>query len=242
VVTAPADPVLVLANSAFYHWSGRATANRYFHLPSYLQSSRLGPEAEGDIVAALQSPELGAVLVSGVHREQRLTPAMVMALEAGWQPLAQLPYRYQNSVTVYVPRRYTVTPAVTAAVYQADEAEIALRAIRVDQLSSHLLLAQLAWATNGPLAQDFTVFVHLVDEAGNLVTQHDGWPVMGTRPTGSWQAAEIISDGHMLEVPATLPAGMYRLRVGLYDGATGERLALVGSDETFTAVAVQIGR
>ncbi len=78
----------------------------------------------------------------------------------------------------------------------------------------------LAWRAVSPPESDYTVFVHVVDGSGTLVAQADSQPVDGSFPTGTWRPGESIVDRHKL----SLPAGSYRLQVGLYDLATLQRL------------------
>ena len=63
-----------------------------------------------------------------------------------------------------------------------------------------------------------------MNEAGQLVAQHDSQPAVGLRPTVDWQPDERIQDQHIIALPADLPAGRYRLIVGLYDAQTGQRV------------------
>ena len=86
-----------------------------------------------------------------------------------------------------------------------------------------------------PIADSYTVFVHLLDGSPEgaeapLKTQHDGIPCDATEPTWRWQLGEYILDEHTLAVPPKLPAGEYLLGVGLYDSNTLERLAPTGKD------------
>jgi hypothetical protein len=97
----------------------------------------------------------------------------------------------------------------------------------------------LAWRVRAETERSYAVFLHLVDGQGQIVAQHDGAPAQGTLPTSLWLANEIIVDAHTLELPATLAAGRYTLRIGLYDPATGERLPVV-SDLPVTDRAVEI--
>jgi hypothetical protein len=93
------------------------------------------------------------------------------------------------------------------------------------------LVVTLVWrALQAPQA-DYTVFVHLLDGDGETVAQHDGQPRNGAYPTSTWDAGEVIYDEHRLPHPGGAPAlelEGYRLRVGFYRRATGERLP-VGS-------------
>jgi hypothetical protein len=76
----------------------------------------------------------------------------------------------------------------------------------------------------------YTVFVHATppDTPGPVIAQHDSWPGQGTRATYSWVEDEIIADAHPLP---GLPAGTYRLRIGLY-GPDGVRLSLNADQQT----------
>jgi uncharacterized membrane protein len=70
-----------------------------------------------------------------------------------------------------------------------------------------------------------SVFVHLMDEVGQIVAQGDGLPVNGFRPTTSWRQGEVIVDRHLLAIPGDLAEGTYALWIGFYDPDTFQRLA-----------------
>jgi hypothetical protein len=84
----------------------------------------------------------------------------------------------------------------------------------------------LIWQAAGPTSRNWKVYLHLLDDAGNIRAQVDGYPAGGGAPANSWSAGEVIIDTQMLSIPADLPPSEYRLRVGLYDAATGERLLM----------------
>ncbi len=88
----------------------------------------------------------------------------------------------------------------------------------------------LYWRAQSRMSRDYTVFVHLIDAQGNLIAQRDEQPLQGEYPTQFWQVGEKISDSHRLELPRTLPGGIYNLRVGLYDLETGDRLIVAELD------------
>jgi len=87
------------------------------------------------------------------------------------------------------------------------------------------LALTLYWQALAPMDRNYTVFVHLVDAEGRIVAQADAQPVGGSRPTRGWQAGEYIEDRYVLRTEG-VPAGAYRIALGMYDGATGERLAV----------------
>jgi hypothetical protein len=90
---------------------------------------------------------------------------------------------------------------------------------------------ELYWQTTAPLAEDYHVFIHLLDAQGQLVTQADGQPAQWRRPTSTWQIGETIVDRHGLWIPAEINEGNYQLLVGLYRPTDGQRLYLLtGAD------------
>ncbi len=86
----------------------------------------------------------------------------------------------------------------------------------------------LFWGASGPSLRAYTVFAQLLDAGGAIVAQADGWPAGGLWPTTCWAAGETVADARRLALPEALPPGAYRLVVGLYDAATGARLATAG--------------
>ncbi|GIK42044.1 MAG: hypothetical protein BroJett011_58770 [Chloroflexota bacterium] len=77
----------------------------------------------------------------------------------------------------------------------------------------------LYWQALAPFDRSWTVFVHLLDEQGQIVSQQDQIPGAGQFPTTSWLAKEYLVDSYNLLIPAGTPPGqeVYRLEIGLYD-------------------------
>jgi hypothetical protein len=83
-----------------------------------------------------------------------------------------------------------------------------------------------------------TLFVHLVDGAGNLIAQADGDPLGGSYSLDQWQNGAHVLDIRSIELEDV--AGL-SVRVGLYDRLTGERLQAVNeSDESYPDNAVPV--
>ncbi len=91
----------------------------------------------------------------------------------------------------------------------------------------------LVWRAEAETATSYHVFVHLVDESGNILAQADGVPANWARPTTGWLPGEYVVDTHALTIPADLPPGPLSIRVGLYDPDTGRRL-MAGDDDYVT--------
>ena len=85
----------------------------------------------------------------------------------------------------------------------------------------------LFWQSDGRLTEDYHVFVHLVDEDGTMVAQHDGVPGQRQRPTWEWRYLEIVEDEHTINVREAAPGKTYSLYVGMYDYETLARLPII---------------
>ncbi|HEX5418281.1 MAG TPA: hypothetical protein VFZ25_21710, partial [Chloroflexota bacterium] len=92
------------------------------------------------------------------------------------------------------------------------------------QRGGDTLQVTLYWAARAQPSEDDTVFVHVLDARGKLVAQHDSPPRLGLYPTHLWTAGETLTDTHPISL-AGLPAGRYRVVVGVYNPKTGDRFA-----------------
>jgi hypothetical protein len=113
-----------------------------------------------------------------------------------------------------------------------------------DALDLHLW-----WVAERRPSLDYTVFVHLFDPKapGVIVAQSDTQPRGGSYPTRLWLPGEVVDDTVRLSL-SDVPAGTYRLAVGLYNGATGDRLMVTQADALLLAdgrlvlpTAVEVG-
>ena len=97
-----------------------------------------------------------------------------------------------------------------------------------------LLDLSLTWQALAPLAEDYTVFVQVLDANDQIVGQVDSWPVQGTYPTSQWTPGEPVVDRYQVQLASELPSGPYRVQVGFYLLQTLRRLSVL--DGTGTAV------
>jgi hypothetical protein len=87
------------------------------------------------------------------------------------------------------------------------------------------LTITLYWQSLAETNQDYSTFVHLLDENELIVTQRDMYPGQGLYPTSLWSTGDTIANRYVLLLPETAFApNRAQLEVGLYDFATGERL------------------
>mgnify|MGYP001163171051 CR=1 FL=1 len=91
----------------------------------------------------------------------------------------------------------------------------------------------LRWQASAPPAADYTVFIHLLNAAGERVAQTDAFPAwLGLQPTSRWPVNQPLLDRHTLSLPANLPPGIYTLQLGLYQAQSLERLPLTTGGNT----------
>lgn len=81
----------------------------------------------------------------------------------------------------------------------------------------------LEWQALRQVNHDYTVFVHVVDEAGQTWGGQDTKPQDGALPTTQWQVGRVISDTHTVQIDLAGPPQGYHLEVGLYAAVNGER-------------------
>lgn len=151
--------------------------------------------------------------------------ALVLAIGLAWQPIRAI-------ILPVVPPSYPPLPDTMTSLgidFQASGAErFTLEAFRVTQNENPPVLdVVLTWSSDRPTSEPYVVFVHLLDEGGQLVAQHDGWPVEGSWPTTCWNNRELVVDSHPINIPESLPPGTYTIVGGIYDGQTGTRINTV---------------
>jgi hypothetical protein len=89
------------------------------------------------------------------------------------------------------------------------------------------LTLTLHWRAVRTMPTDYKVFIHLFDPATEaIVSQDDAMPLRNTYPTRWWAEGEVVSDAIPLSL-AGVPAGKYRLAVGVYEPPLGPRLGAI---------------
>jgi hypothetical protein len=163
--------------------------------------------------------------------------AIVVSLGLAWRPVEAVIVRAER-------------PEMIAAPEEAIEVDVAYRdglmltgyAVEKEALPAiNQLSLTLVWEGGGPTVRPYTVFVHMVDGAGKLVSQHDGWPVQGQWPTTCWQDGDVVVDPVTLALPSETTSGEYALLVGLYDASSGQRLLTRDGDDVYELTWIQVG-
>lgn len=89
----------------------------------------------------------------------------------------------------------------------------------------------LYWQAQTRMTVSYTVFVQLLDAAGQVRAQVDSIPQGGGYPTIWWLPGEVVADPITLDLPPGSSAD--HLIVGLYDPLTGQRLIVRETGQSF---------
>ncbi|MCL4458385.1 MAG: glycosyltransferase family 39 protein [Chloroflexi bacterium] len=92
--------------------------------------------------------------------------------------------------------------------------------------AGEMLSLTLYWQARTTITDNYTVFVHLLDERERVVAQVDAEPREGLYPTSIWEKGEIINDEYSLFIDPATPPGKYTLEIGLYLYPTLQRLSI----------------
>lgn len=84
---------------------------------------------------------------------------------------------------------------------------------------------QLNWMAQMDVTNNYTIFIHVLDEQGQLVAQSDIWA-----GTADWNMGGEITTKHGLILPSALPPETYQIHAGLYNATTGTRLTLTDGE------------
>ncbi len=87
----------------------------------------------------------------------------------------------------------------------------------------------------------YTTFVHLGPADQPPLAQGDSPPLQGFYPTTWWEGGESFMDVYTVALPPDLPAGVYPLRLGLYDTA-GNRLPVTVAGRPQADTAYVLGQ
>jgi len=98
------------------------------------------------------------------------------------------------------------------------------------------------WQALSEMDQLYWVFLHLVDEQGQIITQHDRGPgIRAKQPTTAWLPGEVVVDPVDLALPEDIQPGHYILRLGMYLPPEGPRLLILDGVGVPMADFIEIG-
>jgi hypothetical protein len=107
------------------------------------------------------------------------------------------------------------------------------------------LQVTLWWQPAATPDGDYTVFVHLIDANGAILSQKDARPQWGLFDTRWWRAGDIIPDPRIIPLDGTISLDQQglALRIGLYPTGGGPNLPRVTApmgEEDFVVTPLQL--
>jgi len=200
------------------HRAHIGTSPDFYFLPLHLQEP--DPRFTDEMLAGYQ--RAGAVRVRGEPRIE------IWSREA--LPVAYVEYDAEEFDAVFDRSVPAVEPAPEPAVtlnnvpLGSEMIMVSAALARAELAPGDVLNLSLVWRPQQALDRDYKVFVHLAGDDGQPVAQWDGLPCFNLSQTSRWPAGEDVQDHVLMTIPTSVPPGVYSLLVGLYDGASGERL------------------
>lgn len=103
------------------------------------------------------------------------------------------------------------------------------------------LYLTLYWRALDRMETGYKVFTHLLGEDNQIWGQKDDIPGQGALPTTGWVKGEVVVDEYEIVISEGAPGGTYRLKIGMYDPLTEERLPIVGEGGQVEGDGVLLG-
>ncbi len=193
---------------------------------SSLAALQLGGAADAFSAQKIRSfsaekPELWYVLDFGANQEKDQREAIDRQLSETSCKVSQ-----EFAGSAQVSRFVQAMPDQVLSTTAQFENGIQLNGARLSTLAlkpGDPICVELQWSAAVPLPLNYTVFVHVLDQNGQLVAQNDLPPGGGYAPTSGWPSGQPIADRHGVVLPQVLSPGQYRIVIGLY-GPDGVRL------------------
>lgn len=176
----------------------------------------------------LQAPDSNPNVKWFQYQPWQETSGLEIEYHGDWttqKELAALAQQANRVVVFSPPARQMIVlaqrqPAVVPPACLVDfDGQVCLASARATWRKPALNL-EFTWQVTGTLPLDVTVWVHVVNLPGNLVAQADGDPVGGLLSLSAEAANVALREARAV----TAPPGDYRVRVGLYDRVSGQRL------------------
>lgn len=83
----------------------------------------------------------------------------------------------------------------------------------------------LTWHALEQMEKPRTVFLHMLDDRGEIVAEHNAQPLDGKFPINGWVRGDWIRDPKQISLE-NVAAGTYRLEIGVWDETTWQRLGV----------------
>lgn len=236
------------------YWQRLKTATEPLRLTVQLADSRSLNLGRVDMDIAPDKPFIGQV-ISTRHQFElaaELERPLAAQIEVSLQDGSQVPLRSFDVAGAEVGpviARFTIPPeqppnlAAVTPVTEDWQNGLILKGYDLSPQPvrpGETLSVQLFWTTSQTVAENYMVFVHLLDKNGQIKAQNDALPRAGAYPIPWWQPGQLIEDSHPLTLPPDLPPGIYQLVIGLYQPDSGLRLPLTDDTDSYHVGQLEI--
>ncbi len=150
-------------------------------------------------------------------------------------------------VVYSVPKQTPTAPDHTLGVgLQSAETGDEITLLSYSLLNDRLAAGDIAqvtlfWQADRTPTRRYKVFLHILDEADQIVGQRDAEPGGGAQLTTLWEPGEVLADNHGVPIHPATPPGSYRVEVGLYDPETGQRLSTPAGESQVWLEPLMVG-
>ena len=129
-------------------------------------------------------------------------------------------------IDIKVPDRIFERPSINNTTQLSFGKDIMLRGYETNNrvVQEGVLEIILLWQAIYTPDNSLNSFVHVENDIGDIVAQHDGVPANWSRPTPGWLPPEYIVDMHSVLVPDDISPGTYEVYAGLSDRSNGVRV------------------
>ena len=110
----------------------------------------------------------------------------------------------------------------------------------IERLSETQWRLRTLWQITGTVSADHTFFVHLLS-AGQTAVTVDGDNGDGFYPIKLWRPGDVIIDERTLAVAPQLDRTQLLIELGMYDRASGQRVAVIDSAQAVVDNAILLG-
>jgi hypothetical protein len=190
---------------------GQATAELAWHAGEVVAAVVDVPVAEGALPARAV---LDLAMVGENGRNQTATSATGRALD--------IPVRLET-VKITSPEVLSPSPQFKSTAIFGEQLVLIGYDVEKDDDGPAIILY---WQVRERMAADYTTFVHILDEEGQIVAQDDSQPTDGIYPTSIWDKGEIVADRKEMDLAEEAIDNELTVVTGVYLLETLERLAV----------------
>ncbi|MBN1876495.1 MAG: glycosyltransferase family 39 protein [Anaerolineae bacterium] len=177
-------------------------------------------------------PAFAILVVGGWNTWLRCPRYILMLIGAGMSALLVIAVVGYFWPAVRYPARVAgeLAQSVTTVVQVGDVARVLAMEVSPARVQpGDPVWVRVVWEPLRVTARPYTVYVHLIDDAGVLAVQRDTWPGLGRAPTTFWREGRVFEDIYRLDLSASVytPA-QAQVYIGMYESEWG-RLELSGA-------------